>query len=539
MRERELPEDLADAFGVLSSMAFALHSLDPELHQIVVPAATHTDERSRVGEATEGVVVIDDAGRITGMNDAAQRIFGVAQAEAIDQDVGLLLGDQTGESAVRITRRGQGHAKTLSIAPGVHGRRKDGQKIALEIKTTALVVDGVPSFCVIVHDLGERRKLEEPARKAEARYRALVEQIPAVTFMAALDEGGNEMYVSPQIESLLGFSQAEWLSDPILWFKQLHPDDQAIWNAEFARGIAAGGPFRAECRVFTRDRRLVWLHGEARLVRDDRGRPLFLQGIAFDITESKRALEQIRDAQAAKIRNERLAAVGQLAASIGHDIRNPLGAVMNAFYFVTKKVKASPLHDDPRMQKFLDIIQKELKAATGIVSDLLDFARERAPSLVACPIGPLVDDAFSIIPTPAHVRLVNDVPDSFPIPDLDKDQFRQVIVNLVQNAAEAIPAGRDGWVRVAGAATDSELTLSVSDNGSGIPAEIVDKVFEPLFTSKVKGTGLGLSIVSNTIVRHGGTIQVETSSDKGTTFHVRLPRARPPAAAAGGPVTRP
>lgn len=126
-------------------------------------------------------------------------------------------------------------------------------------------------------------------RTAELRYRTLVEQIPAVTFMAVLGEGENEIYVSPHIEALLGFTQSEWLENPFLWYTQLHPDDRDLWHQEFARGIRTGGPFRAECRFIARDGRVVWVHGEARLIKDDRGRPLFLQGVAFDISEAKRA----------------------------------------------------------------------------------------------------------------------------------------------------------------------------------------------------------------------------------------------------------
>ena len=132
-------------------------------------------------------------------------------------------------------------------------------------------------------------RAEDRLRAAEVRYRTLVEQIPAVTFMAVLGEGENEVYVSPHIEALLGFTQQEWLEDPFLWYSQLHPDDRALWNEEFARGCRSGGPFRAECRFIARDGRVVWVRGEARVVRDEAGRPLFLQGVAFDITESKRA----------------------------------------------------------------------------------------------------------------------------------------------------------------------------------------------------------------------------------------------------------
>lgn len=144
--------------------------------------------------------------------------------------------------------------------------------------------------------------MEERVRAAERRFLTLVEQIPAVTFMAVLGEGENDVYVSPHIEQMLGYSQEEWLSNPFLWYYRLHPDDRSLWNEEFTRGCRAGGPFRAECRFLARDDRVVWVHGEARLVKDEHGRPQFLQGVAFDITESKRAQElmvesAVRDAK--------------------------------------------------------------------------------------------------------------------------------------------------------------------------------------------------------------------------------------------------
>jgi PAS domain S-box-containing protein len=517
-------EGLENAGIMLAQMAHALLSDDPRLQQIVVPAQAVEKTRSQIGESDESVIVLDEGGAIVGFDEAATRLFGFPDRDVLGKDLSALLfvGDE-GIPPAKI-RAGRGGSPVLEIHPEVMGRRRSGAAVPLDLRVSTVSIEGRSRFLLQVRDRFERQQREAPVRRAEARYRALVEQIPAVTFMAALDDGDNEMYVSPQIEALLGFSQREWLDDPVLWFKRLHPDDQELWNQEFARGIASGGPFRAECRVLARDGHVVWILGEARLVRDDLGRPLFLQGIAFDITELKRAERHIRDAQETKIRNERLAAVGRLAASIGHDIRNPLAAIGNAYYYVNKRLAGTPLGSDPRILQFLGVMDKEIKACTRIVGDLLDYARERPPSLVACPLGPLVADAISIVPAPAHVALINDVPDTLPIPDLDKDQFRQILVNLIQNAAEAIPVTRAGRVVVSGHATDREIVLAVADNGTGIPEDDLDKIFEPLFTSKIKGTGLGLSIVSNNITRHGGTLGVETRKNLGTTFTIRLPR---------------
>jgi len=163
----------------------------------------------------------------------------------------------------------------------------------------------------------EPQTAEARLRAAEARFRTLVEQIPAVVFFAVLGEGKNEIYVSPHIEQLLGFTQQEWLEAPFLWFWQLHPDDRDVWNREFTRGIRAGGPFKGECRFLARDGRVVWVHGEARLLKDELGRPQILQGVAFDVTESKAAQEVLlREATRTAKLEEELAIARRVQTSI-------------------------------------------------------------------------------------------------------------------------------------------------------------------------------------------------------------------------------
>jgi PAS domain S-box-containing protein len=131
----------------------------------------------------------------------------------------------------------------------------------------------------------------------EARYRALVEQIPAVVFMAYMDRGIGEAYVSPQIEALLGSTQEEWLNDPVRWYKQIHPDDKSRWSLEAAQMFLSGEPLRSVYRVMARDGKVVWFHCEAKMVRANDGRPWFIHGIAFDITELKRDEEALKKSE--------------------------------------------------------------------------------------------------------------------------------------------------------------------------------------------------------------------------------------------------
>jgi PAS domain S-box-containing protein len=131
---------------------------------------------------------------------------------------------------------------------------------------------------------------------AIARYRTLVEQIPAVVFMAFLDKGIGEAYVSPQIEAMMGFSQEEWLNDPVRWYQHIHPDDKARWSLEAAQMFLTGEPLRSVYRVMARDGHVIWFHCEAKMVRRDDGRPWFIHGVGFDVTELKQAEAALQEA---------------------------------------------------------------------------------------------------------------------------------------------------------------------------------------------------------------------------------------------------
>lgn len=227
---------------------------------------------------------------------------------------------------------------------------------------------------------------DSSAAIAQLRYRALVEQIPAVTFMAALDASVHELYISPQIESLLGFSQQEWLEDPFLWYWQLHPDDRAKWGTEFARTCSTGVNFRSDYRLIARSGKIVWVHGECQLVTDENGKPLFLMGIAFDITDQKVAEEKVQEANRALnvaqdaltemnqtlerrvaqrtveletahqqlVKVARQAGMAEIATEVLHNVGNVLNSVNVRAGIVREKVRASRLGAFERVCDTLD-----------------------------------------------------------------------------------------------------------------------------------------------------------------------------------------
>jgi len=228
--------------------------------------------------------------------------------------------------------------------------------------------------------------------------------------------------------------------------------------------------------------------------------------------------------QEALVRAEKLAAVGQLSASVGHELRNPLTAMKNANTLLQKRLARPDGSVDGKLAPFLHVIDRELSACSAIVSDLLDFSRERPLALEAVHLRDLVEEAIELLP-PHSVPLQNEIEGTLPRPRLDRDQFRRVLINLLQNSVEAMPGGgAKGGVRVTASGGGlSPWHLVVEDSGAGMPKDVVDRIFEPLFTTKAKGTGLGMAIVGNIVRQHRGTIRVDSEPGRGTRVTVEIP----------------
>src|ERR1700733_9409632 len=167
----------------------------------------------------------------------------------------------------------------------------------------------------------------------EFKYRSLVDRLPAVVFMASLDGGIGDAYVSPQIEASLGFSQDEWLRDPIRWYQHIHPDDKARWSAEAAEMFVSGTPLKSAYRVTARDGRVVWFQCEAKMLRGEDGRPYAIHGVGFDITELKDTEQALHEShKQLEAANERLMILdrskNEFLNLISHEFRTPLNGLL-------------------------------------------------------------------------------------------------------------------------------------------------------------------------------------------------------------------
>ncbi|WP_267969040.1 sensor histidine kinase [Myxococcus stipitatus] len=240
----------------------------------------------------------------------------------------------------------------------------------------------------------------------------------------------------------------------------------------------------------------------------------------------ERSLRELRDTRELAARMEKLAAVGQRTATVSHELRNPLAAARTANAAVARRLRGAEAGgDDARLQRFLDIVERELAVCSNITSELLEFVRERPLVLGPCALRVLVDEVFDLVPGRQGVRVENRVPVGLETPWVDRELLRRMLINLVQNAVESMPAEREGVVEVSAEEGGGRaFHIRVSDNGSGIPDRVLERIFEPLFTTKEHGTGLGLAVVSSTVRQHGGTLRVESSEGKGSVFTISLPR---------------
>ena len=231
---------------------------------------------------------------------------------------------------------------------------------------------------------------------------------------------------------------------------------------------------------------------------------------------------ELRRVQERLVQQERLAVLGQLTGSIGHELRTPLGNIKNAAYLLGMLLKERT--PDPEMNEALDFIRGGLVDAEKVINNLLSFARTRTPMLEETSVDTILQQALSKVNVPTHIDLDLSVEE---VPHLvaDPDQLTQVFANLITNAIQAMPHG--GRLSICAQADDvdrpTRIIVSVSDTGVGIPAETMKRLFEPMFTTKARGIGLGLALSGMLIEAHNGHIEVASEPGEGTTFTVCLP----------------
>ncbi len=286
--------------------------------------------------------------------------------------------------------------------------------------------------------------------------------------------------------------------------------------------------------------------------KDEDGNVIGYQGTIRDITEHKRAEEALRTAHEVLeirvkertvelvnvneqlkqeiterkemgeklLKTERLAAIGEFSSGIAHELRQPLGVISNSVYFLGTRLKDV---EEEKVKKHLAILEKVVKNANRLISDLLDFARVDTLVFKECDVNQAVEEALSSVEIRANIEVKTELKEDLPPIQADFDQLMRVCLNIISNAVSAMPEGGSLSLKTDENKRDGHIEISIADTGEGIPAENMQKIFEPLFTTKARGIGLGLALCKKYVAAYGGKIEVESEVGKGTKFTVKLP----------------
>ena len=407
-------------------------------------------------------------------------------------------------------------------------RRRDGTIIPVEMAITALA-NGVTA-CV-GHDISARKAAEKARAEAETKYRTLVEQVAAISYIAELGTRGKWLYVSPQIEAITGYSQDEWLANSCDWIRHIPPEDHAVVEAAEEASMR-GERFQAEYRIVRKDGTVIWVSDTAVVAKGSDTDPV-MEGIIVDITDRKLLENQLQQSR-------RMEAVGRLAGGIAHDFNNLLTIIKG---YAELALQRSGIQAELRAD--VQQIENAAERASTLIRQLLAFSRRQVlqPKIIDLNaivlgldklLGRLMgEDIEMVTRCAANVGRVK----------ADPAQIEQVIMNLVVNARDAMPKGGRLTVETYNIDLDSTyardhvsvkpgsyVMLAVTDTGIGMNPETVAHIFEPFYTTKEsgQGTGLGLSTVYGIVKQSGGYIWVYSEPGKGTTFKVYLPRVAEP-----------
>ena len=495
-------------------------ALQAKQHELEQQVATHAVElrdsgerlRSVIESAVDAIIVIDSRGRVESFNRGAERLFGYRASEVVGRNVNMLMPSPYREEhdgyLARYLETGAAHI--IGIGREVTGRRQDGTTFPLHLSVGEMAVGGERKFTGVLHDLSARVQLEKQLRASEARWRSIVES--AVDAIVVIDARGRIEAFNPAAVKLFGYSVAEVLGRNVNVlmpspFHEEHDHYMTRYQTTHEKKIIGIG---REVTGLRKDGSTFPVHlsvGEMVLEGETK-----FTGILHDLTARTRIEAQLRE-QAS------LARLGEMAAVLAHEVKNPLAGIRGAIQIIGGR-----LPKDSKDALITREIISRIDALNALMKDLLLFARPPQPKPTTVDLAAIVKATANLMSADPALKNVHvDVEGSAPPVLADPDLLTIVFVNLLANSAHAMEG--QGTIRIALASQDSWSEAVVSDDGPGIPEEVRARLFTPFVTTKSRGTGLGLSTAKRLIEAHHGTISISCPQAGGTRVSVRLPMA--------------
>jgi PAS domain S-box-containing protein len=382
---------------------------------------------------------------------------------------------------------------------------------------------------LLVESAAARWRVERALQESERRFRLMAETIPEVLWTATAAPA-RVLYVSPRYEEIWGRPGGELLRDPQAWIAAVDPKQREETRAAWVRWLAgeAGERLDLSFRILRPDGEARWVHHRATLVRDARGRPERASGIAADVTEEKRSQEALAEARTELAHVARLTTLGELTASIAHEVNQPLGAMVANAAACQSWLDARPA-ETARARRTLDRIVADGRRAGEVIARIRALVERQPPRRAAVAVNDVIADALALAQQQLRtsgVQLATRLAPDLPPVLGDRIQLQQVMLNLIVNAVDAMAAVRDRprELAIASRADGAQAVLvEVGDSGQGLQAEGATHLFEAFYTTKEDGLGMGLSISRSIVEAHGGRLWAAPNAPHGAVFRFSLP----------------
>ena len=466
--------------------------------------------RAIIQAAVDGIVVIDGRGRVEAFNPAAERLFGYSEADVLGRNVSMLMPSPYADEHDGYLERFMttGEARIIGIGREVTGRRHDGSTFPLHLSVGALEFAGERKFTGILHDLSSRVRLEEELRARESQWRAIINA--AVDGIIVIDGHGRIEAFNPSAERLFGHPEADVLGQNV---SMLMPSpDRERHDGYLQRYLATGEP-----RIIGKGREVTGLRRDGTRFplhlsvgrMSEHGEPKFT-GILHDLSQRVAMEDQLREQTA-------LARLGEMAAVIAHEVKNPLAGIRGAIQVLSGRLAGTP------EAEVMGAVIGRIDALNELMKDLLLYARPPQPKFLAVDVGHVLMSTARLVGADPSLNDVAIVIEGSASPvQGDPELLNIVFLNLMVNGAHAV--GGHGRIVASVHDSDDVCRIVIADDGPGIAAEIREKIFTPFFTTKSRGSGLGLPTVKRLIEAHRGRITIECPPTGGTHVAIDLPR---------------
>ena len=371
-------------------------------------------------------------------------------------------------------------------------------------------------------EIAERQRAEDALRRSEDRLRSVIDTIPALVWSKMPD--GSADFFNQRFREYTGLSVEEGLGEG--WLKAFHPEDRASSVDEWRSAFATGEPFEFEARLRRADGEYRWFLLRGVPLRDELGNIIKWYGTTTDIEDRKQAEWALQEAQAGLAHVTRVMAMGELVASIAHEVNQPLTGVVTNANFCLRQLAS----ETPNLEKLREAIAEIVNdgtRASAVISRIRALLMKAAPERVELDINEIIQEVAVLVRnevTRNRISLRNDLAPDLPRVLGDRVQLQQVLINLVMNGIDAMRTltDRSRELLIKSAKNPDGVLIQVQDSGPGLDPEQADRIFEPFFTTKPQGIGLGLSISSSIIESHGGRLWAVPGSN-GALFQFTLP----------------